>query len=313
MDLWDVVRLMLRRWVVAVPMLLLTFAGTAWVGTTVKPDYTAEGSISLLPPSVEEATVAGKSRTVNPWDTGSLTGAIVVKLRSKAAHDSFAAEGYSSVFEADRDLQYPSVVTVKVTAATEAAATVTARRLLRFVSEEAARQQAQYKLKSGEEITTTVVDDGSNVEPATGKVKRALIVVFGVGAILTVAVTVSVDGLLRWRARRREETQEKLATQALKLPSRVQAANGSNDDTRPVGVSIRYRDSTRTTHPLAKPALAETAGSASSPEATQRIPTQSQLEPIPDDSTIVLPLSNAPWASKKAQPSADGGTEVKRR
>jgi capsular polysaccharide biosynthesis protein len=313
MDLWDVVRLMLRRWVVAVPMLIITVAGTAWVGMTVKPDYTAEGSISLLPPSVEEATVAGKSRTVNPWDTDSLTGAIAVRLRSKALHDSLAAEGYSEVFEAGKDLQFPSVITIKVTAPTEQEATATMKRLLEIVNEEVQRQQTAYRLKPGEEITTTVIDDGSNIQQATGKVKRSLIVVFGVGAILTMTATVCVDGLLRWRARRRQAASEKLATQALRLPSLVQSANGSPaEETRPVGVSIRYRDAAKPTSSqhAEPPATAQPARQESPAlsDATQRIPVP--RESVTDDSTIVLPLSNTPWATKQSR-SADGsGTEV---
>lgn len=324
MDLWDVVRLMLRRWAVAVPMLILTVAGTVWVGMTVKPDYTAEGNISLLPPSVEEATVAGKSRTVNPWDTDSLTGAIAVRLRSKTLHDSLNAEGFSGVFEADKDLQFPSVVTIKVTAPSEEAATATAKRLLQIVANEVARQQAQYKLKAGEQITTTVIDDGSNVQPATGKVKRALIVVFGIGVILTMTVTICVDAVLRWRARRRQAASERLAAQALKLPSLVQSAarstNGSADETRPIRVSMRNLGTDRpvSTPPAPAPETTQVvqvkspqpAPSEPSPEVTQRI--ASRMEPIADDATIVLPLSNAPWAGKKAQKS-DNGSEVKPR
>lgn len=322
MDLWDVVRLMLRRWAVAVPMLILTVAGTVWVARTVEPDYTAEGNISLIPPSVEEGAVAGKSRTVNPWDTDSLTAAVAVRLRSKALHDSLGSSGYSDVFEADRDIQFPSVVTIKVTAPTEQQASATARRLLQIVDEEVRRQQAQYKLKKGEEITTTIIDDGSNVQTATGKVKRALIVVFGIGAILTMIVTVCVDVFLRWRARRRLAKNE-VAAQAMKLPSLP--ANGSSADaTRAGAVPVGDRepakpapappaprpvpDSAIVTQPVRLKAAPRPTATDTSPEATQRIP--SQTEPVAEDATIVLPLSNAPWAGKKAKRAEGNGAEV---
>lgn len=328
MDLWDVVRLMLRRWAIAVPLLILTVAGTVWVGMNVKPDYTAEGNISLLPPSVEEVTAAGKSRNVNPWDTDSLTAAIAVRLRSKALHDDLDAQGYSGVFEADRDVQFPSVITIKVTAPTEQQATATVKQLLEIVTREVDAQQAQYKLESGEKITTTVIDDGSNVEAATGKVKRALIVVFGIGAVITMAVTVCVDAFLRARARRRIAANERLAAQALKLPSLAQSANaqsttvrstnvqsvqpanlqsnGSAEETRPIVVSQPKPKPT----PTATPAKVDVEPADSSPEATQRIP--GRIEPITEDATIVLPLSNAPWVGKKAK-NAESGSEVTKR
>jgi capsular polysaccharide biosynthesis protein len=322
MDLWDVVRLMLRRWLVAVPMLILTVAGTAWVGLTVKPDYTAQGNISLLPPSLEEATVAGKSRTVNPWDTDSLTGAVAVRLRSKALHDSLVAEGYSGVFEADKDLQFPSVVTIKVTAPTEQQATATARRLLQMVTEEVERQQSAYHLRPGEEITTTVIDDGSNVETATGKIKRALIVVFGIGFVLTMTATVCVDAVVRWRARR--AAGGALAAQPVPVPSPAKPSNGAPSPGIPTaGISIRYPSGARSaSSPHAESAAdvhqpvrikldSPAAATDSSADATQLLP--SRIEPVGDDSTIVLPLSNAPWATKRVRNAEGNGTEVTQR
>jgi len=307
MDLWDVTKLMVRRWYVALPILAVTVIAALWTTSTVKPDYEATTNVTLLPPTVREEANTGKRQTVNPWDTESLTVATLTYLNSKRLHDQMAADGFSQVWSADTDIRFRSLIIIKVTASGPEKAQESARKLQELVTTEVERQQKAYNLKPGEEITTIPFDNGDNLETKTSKAKRALIVVIGIGMIITVAFTVGLDALLRWRAGRR-----------LRGPKPLQGAGAPPPATPgPDGISARIASTTRSS--MEKP------GSNGKPppsgDETQRIPlgglrfqmsngegnaqatqpVRQPAEPSPppaDDATIVLPLSNPLWGTK---------------
>lgn len=208
MDLWDVTKLMGRRWYIAVPLILLTLLGAVWVVSAVKPDYESTTRVTLLPPQIRNELPSEEAKVVNRWDTNSLTIATVTWLEDKRVHDAMEARGLSDVWEADIDIRFPSLIIIKITADTEQKARATAQALQEGITAEVARQQEGQGLKTGEEVTTRPFDDGSNLEKATSKVKRALIVVVGVGLILTVALTIGLDAFLRWRGNRRRRRAE---------------------------------------------------------------------------------------------------------
>jgi hypothetical protein len=297
MDLWDVARLLGRRWLVSVPLLLLTIGATAWGAFNIQPDYTGKGYVSLLPPTVNRQPVDGQTLKVNPWDTETLTNAVVVRLNTKSFADQMEREGYKGKWEAGLDPAYDSVVTIEVTAPTTAGARATTQRLLREVDDEVTRQQAKYpSLKPEDKITTTRFDSGDNVEPATGKIKRALVVIFVVGVIITVAVTVSTDALLARRARRRRAGSARVQRGppippvqpiSVRQPSDVTAGF----DPEKTAVVSRAAPDPEETQVVSRP---------SAPPAPAPAPAGESVSPIPDDSTIVLPLTNAPWAGPKA-------------
>jgi hypothetical protein len=203
MDLWDLVMLMLRRWLVALPLLLLTAAAVAWTAATVKPHHTAEGSVLLLPPTVERGVQPGQSRDLNPWDTHSMTGAMVTLLRSSRLHEQLTAEGYEGTWEAGRDLQFASMINVVVTSPTERQARETVQRLTELVTIDVAVRQDRPELTGGEAVTVVTLAAGENASVVRGNQMRALIVVLFAGGLLTVIITTATDALLRARAAKR--------------------------------------------------------------------------------------------------------------
>jgi capsular polysaccharide biosynthesis protein len=311
MDLWDVTKLIVRRWYVALPILLVTVIAALWTTSTVKPDYEATTNVTLLPPTVREETNTGKRQTVNPWDTESLTVATLTYLNSKRLHDQMAADGYSQVWSADTDIRFRSLIIIKVTASGPEKAQESARKLQDLVTAEVERQQKAYNLKPGEEITTIPFDNGDNLETKTSKAKRALIVVIGIGMIITVAFTVGLDALLRWRAGRRNPKPNTPLQGGGTPPP---AAPG------PEGVSARIASTTRSSVdkggsngkppasgeetqriPLGGLRFQMAGGEERDPQLTQPIKQPAEQSPPPpaDDATIVLPLSNPMWGGTK--------------
>lgn len=228
MDFWDVLKLMARRWLLVLPLLLLTIGATAWTGMTVKPDYKATGHVTVLPPSVRtEQPADGKKQTVNPWTEEALAEAVIIRLQRKDLHDSLADEGYRGEWEVSADGLQP-VVTIEVIAPSVAAARSTTRRLIEVVDHEVQIRQERYGLPAGEAITTETLDDGDTVEAVTSKLKRALVVVAGIGLIVTVMVVVGVDAILRRRTRNRLLKADADAAALLaRLEGRMHTANGA--------------------------------------------------------------------------------------
>ena len=51
MDFWDITRLLLRRWYVATPLLVVTLIVGVWTYTSVQPDYKGVSYVQLIPPA----------------------------------------------------------------------------------------------------------------------------------------------------------------------------------------------------------------------------------------------------------------------
>jgi hypothetical protein len=289
MDVRDVALLLVRRWAVSVPLLLLTGAGAGSSALNVRPDYVATSYVSLLPPAVQHNPALGQTREANPWDADRLGDAVIVRLNTKSLSEQIRTEGFRGSWEAGADQKYGSVIRIEVTSPTEAQARATAGRLVRELDDEVARQQAKYQnLAPYDKITTTRFDSGDEVEPVTAKVWRAVVVVATGGLLLTLAVSVSVDAMLR-RIRRRSGIAE------------VPATGTDTDETQPVlvmKVPVQMPVVRNPPAALLDPGL---------PRAKEPAAASGGSAPASDDSTIVLPFSNAPWAERQGSAGKAAG------
>lgn len=286
MDVWDALKLMARRWYVAVPMVVLTLTGAVLTLIYVKPHHVSDGHIMLLPPSTEVVPEQDQiSVTINPWTTDSLMAAVVTRLGNRALEAELADEGYRATWEADSDLRFSSVVTIQTRSDSPGDAQATLQRLMSVVEAEVERQQEQYQLPPGSRITTLRLDAGENIELARGNQARALVVVVGIGGILTLLATVTSDVLLRSYARRRNP---KPLSFDFNLPAFAgpRAGNGGLPAASPQTTG-RSPDNEPTV-PVSSPA----PDAASQPAAT---PAPASSGRSSDDSTMVIPISRDAW------------------
>ena len=203
MDFTDVARLMGRRWYLTVPLLLLTVVAMAWTVVTVEPDYKATAHVTLVPATVQEPIELAKTTvTINPWEPATLADAASILLQSKSLADSLAEQGYQGEWTVTPGESALAVLTIEVVSPTEEQAVTTVNKLIDTVEADVVAQQAPLKLAKGKQITTTTLGE-PDTAAVNSKLTRALVVVFGVGLILTVAVAVAVDAMLRRRARLR--------------------------------------------------------------------------------------------------------------
>ena len=126
--------------------------------------------------------------------------ALSISLNTNQTHKEIAGEGFSTNFEVAAE-DRSSILTVTATATTAAAAQATVQRLEKQITREVEEMQARYKPKTGRAISTQVLDAGDTIEVVSSKVKRAAVVIIGVGLLLAHrAVTIVGDNILRRRA-----------------------------------------------------------------------------------------------------------------
>lgn len=216
MDLWDLTRLLLRRWYFAVPMLLATVAMVVLAAQTVSPDYKAMGYMQLIPApsSGKIPDPKAKPRPVNPWlDLGyaALGNAAALTVTDSTALEKMAAAGYSDSVTVILNERTP-LFEIEAVGDSKEQATGTVREVIKLLQADISAKQKQYGTLSEDTISTLVINDGSSPEQDAGKVKRVLIVAAGLGLLTTTAATIALDYWLRRRKLRRagevEETDD---------------------------------------------------------------------------------------------------------
>lgn len=270
MDLWDVAKVMWRRRWVAVPLLLLSMVAAVFALLTVPPDYNVKGQIAVIPPSTAQGNpVAGA--VVNPFTVDTIAELVAVYLNRADVKRQLEAAGLSPDYEITMKPSGLTLMEITVEAKSAEAATSTLRRLIQMVQQECKQRQDAFQLTQAEEISTEVLDAGEEINVVRTVGKRTLIVIVGVGILVTVAISLWVDALIRRRAVR--EPQSPPARFAVPMPPAPSSPAGPFP-----------------------PAVVPNAANAST------VPLDGYT--ADNDSTIVLPLAGVSWASGKGKGKA---------
>jgi hypothetical protein len=305
-DLWDLTRLLLRRWYFAVPMLLASVAVVVLAGQSVSPDYKATGYMQLIPaPSTGKlADPKAKPRPVNPWlDLGfvALGNATAITVTDQLSLDKLVDEGLTDSVTVILDERTP-LFQIEAVGDSKEQATATVRRVIKLLQTDIAVKQKQYGTLPEDTISTLVINDGSTPKIESGKVKRVLIVAAGLGVLITTAATIALDYWLRRRAKRKseedgdEETGEALDTRPANPPG------------KPGPKSSVLLDSPDKTHILRPQQAARPNGNGNVYSGERRkgeVQAGASVRPMngtgtvsppepPIDATIVLPTSHLP-------------------
>jgi hypothetical protein len=212
-DLWDLTRLLLRRWYFAVPMLVATVAVVFLAAQSVSPDYKAMGYMQMIPaPSTGKAEEPNaKPRPQNPWlDLGysALGNAVSLTVTDPTALEKLAAQGYSDSVVVLLNERTP-LFEIEVVGDSKEQASSTVQKVIELLQEDIAAKQAQYGAQKQDTISTLVINDGSTPVQDGGTRKRVLIVAGGLGVLLTTACTIALDYWLRRRARLKDDADGK--------------------------------------------------------------------------------------------------------
>ncbi|SNY66165.1 hypothetical protein [Paractinoplanes atraurantiacus] len=204
MDFWDLTKLMIRRWYVSVTLLLVTIAATGYAATEIKPDYAITSYVQLIPPTV--ASDPNKVISVqNPWlalGLSSLSNAATVATQDQTFLDALKKKDETASFEITISDKNPVAIIAVVAPTLEEAQSATTEVTTQY-EKSVDSLQKQYNVKKADMITAYRLDKGENLKRPGGKVKRAVVVIFAIGILLTGGITILVDTLLRRRKRRK--------------------------------------------------------------------------------------------------------------
>ncbi len=303
MDFWDLTKLLLRRWYLAVPGLVLTAAAAAWTMVDVKPNYIATSYVQLAPPTslpTEPGQPSLDQR--NPWialGLYNLADAAMLTVQQKTVVESFKASGLSETFTATLNTSSP-LVTFEVTGESERQAIETTEALIaRFSTSVTDLQIQAYGVAAADLVTAQRIDFGGNVAESNGRVKRAVVAVAGVGILLTLALTVGVDTMARRRARRIAGLSDGLGVEDLS-PAPQPAAPAAR---APAGTSVRVFSPG--SDAIARAALASGTDEPTTGQVVRATADDDEQRP---DSTVVLPLS---YRAPQRQGAADRGADLR--
>lgn len=303
MDIWEIFKLVGRRWYLGVPMLVLTIVATGWALTTIKPDYSSEGTIILVPPADKTPLSNSELTSTNTWvELGEdvMAQAVTISVQTKDTRDQIGKDGFITTYtvtSTDRS----NLITIDATGPTPGLAQGTVQRVQRQIANEVEQKQAVFHPKAGRSITTQVLDNGDTVNTVSSKVKRAAVIIIGVGLLLTVAVTIVGDLLLKRRARAKSGSRPRAAGSSggpqPDEPSAgedTQSMSAAKSDTNSGGSLV---NGTGSAGPRTKAgAGVQVAFRGAEAEAARR--------EVPEDATIVLPLGGSPWAGREKDAEA---------
>jgi hypothetical protein len=299
MDLWDVAKVMWRRRWVAAPLLLLSFVAAIFALLTVPPDYTAKAQIGVLPP--QQATGGarpGETALVNPFTPDTLAEFVAASLNRPEIKRQLFAAGFCVDYEMTMKGFGLTTIDIKATCKSNQAVAATLHRLIEMVQAEFAKHQVN--LTPLESITSNVIDEGEEVSVVRTVGKRTLIVIVGVGLIVTVAVSLWVDALIRRRSLRMPEVHE--ARGAVPISPAVGVASAAP----PVAYVPNATSHSATGQSVTSQSV--TSQNVKSQSAANAAPVSLDDGGPPDnDSTVVLPLASVSWASGSKKKNHPGG------
>jgi hypothetical protein len=210
LDFWDITKVLGRHWRIALPMFLLTVVLTTLTAVQVKPGYVATAYVQLVPPKpIVVPLGAPEPEQRNPWLKQGLTtlgNAVIVTVLDLSYVHQLEAQGLAGKYTVVMDGATPQI-TFTVTGKTREQAVTTANTLVERYDQRIVGMQTSIGVAPVDLITGTRLDSGTNVTLSHSTLKRALVVVIGLGLVLTASIAVGYDIWLRRRARDSDGSQ----------------------------------------------------------------------------------------------------------
>jgi hypothetical protein len=274
----------------------------------VTPDYKATAYVTLIPPT--ELSPAPADSLRNPYlSLGliALNQAASTVTKDQSFLKELADSGLSDAVTIEEGYPAP-IATIEAIGGSKELAIQTLNRVVDRFVQSVERLQLDTGAKANSLITTQRLG-ADNVEETGGKVKRAAIGVGAAGLLLTAAVTIGVDSVLRRRQRRRSPTWDDLPPPQTRsdfrpvMPLAATPITTSRPAPSVAGGSDRAGDTSGVAHPRLGPrrsadsvgnlpALrddpAEFPGREHSDAETE---TASPDTAFAQDATVILPLS----------------------
>lgn len=312
MDLATAIRVVFRRWLVALVGVLLT-AGAMYGAYEAMPrSYTTTSQVMLLlPPDAANPSVPTSPFLYLPGGLGALARIVILTTTDDRFRADMEARGFEPQYEVALDTQGP-IVRFTVEGANPDNVAATRDELVRRFASEIDRVQQEEKVPERQLVHLRYLDGTTGPLPMTGDRVRAVAAVGVLGIALTLLAMFLIDRWLNSRAiRRRLRRESELAdsvtaetttetgrsTEAEQFTAETEPP-AAQADTEPLTAEAHTESSTtetgssrrrhrgnrkRTTRTAAKPVAAEPDPLGAEPEPPGSGPGSARPEAGPDD------------------------------
>jgi hypothetical protein len=224
MDLVESGRTLRRRWILTSFLFLLTLfaAGVAWV--KIPGPYQAESMIVLYP-SKQAAKINGNNPLMSFGGSLNVAGDIVLReVSAPTAVAALAAKGYSSSFTiADDPNTTGPILDVTVTGSNQAQVENTLHGVTAAVQKRLNYIQGGYRPQN--RITSGVVSSDPTPKLLVSKKARTIVIILGLGLVLTFAIPLIVDGEIG----KRRGDRDRRASSSFPPPTQQVSQPGQQD------------------------------------------------------------------------------------
>jgi hypothetical protein len=224
MDIWQILRITIRRWYVAAPILVLGVVASYAAADRVAIQYSSGASVLLVSPEAlvtpgSEAPVSESPDTTlvppdsalegtgNPWlsFTGSLNTAaqaIQLSVLSQETARTIDSEGLSPDYEITTDRRSP-IILIEVTSGDPDLTQETLERLVTLVEDDLTRRQVAAGAPESRRIHAEILSMDDTPERAVAARLRVRLGVLALGVVAAVLGAVAFDSIARLSRRRR--------------------------------------------------------------------------------------------------------------
>jgi capsular polysaccharide biosynthesis protein len=237
-DFATALRMVLRRWYVAIPVLMLTATSSVAVAEAVQPSYQVAATVVLLVPDGETFNAPDfSSETIsNPYlqFTNSLkisAEVVSIVLTSDMTKQRLKQSGLSADYEVvpSTEISPTPILTVTSTSRSERDARRTLTAVVRLLRTELARRQISAGAAGEALIQVQVASPPTTAKRVAGSTIRAVAITVALGLTATFAVAFLAEVLAdrrRLRRGRRSRARSRSRRKRSPEPSRISAREG---------------------------------------------------------------------------------------
>jgi capsular polysaccharide biosynthesis protein len=212
-DLRTLLRILVRRWIVVVPTIVVAVLVGQQMLSSVEPEYQAKGSLLLLapvtppPPNEPRGLQTPNPIGDSPATLDQTTLAMVEIMNDEPNKDAVADQGLSRDFEVTTTEDAP-ILTVTATSERRRVAIETASAVLDLMKLRLQEREARLQIANEDRISTEVLSTPTTATTVNAARTRALVamIALGIGAVLSVALLVESWAQSPARRQRRRAT-----------------------------------------------------------------------------------------------------------
>ncbi len=212
MDLLSLLRILVRRWMIFIPMLALTVACAYALSSSVKPDYEATAVVLLIGTGNPSAT--GENNPLEDLRPLNITAqALAIIMSDESVRQDLSDQGFDANYQVSVETDTP-ILALSARTGVRSSAIASRDALVDLLQTSLEAQQRNIGAPSARFITAQTISSSPGARPIHAARDRTLFGVLALGLAASVAAAVSIDQLLAQRSASRSQSKDKRSPSA---------------------------------------------------------------------------------------------------